>query len=453
MLKICVLKKFFEVSDLNNIVYIEGGRRLQGTVCAQGAKNAALPIMAASLLLDDGQLEISRVPRLDDVAIMADLLRHLGAFVEHSEERMTVTIDDAFDLYETPDVLVRRMRASSLVLGPLLARRGRAILPLPGGCSIGSRPIDLHLKGLARMGAKLEIRHGSVHATAPERLKGSRIYLDFPSVGATENLLMAAACAKGETVIENAAREPEITNLAQALSIMGASIEGAGSGTIHIQGVERLRGGSLSVIPDRIEASTFLIAGAVTGGEVTVTDVVPEHMEALLSKLEEAGASLMIGDSSVTVRADLPLTGVTLKTLPYPGFPTDLQPQMMVLLCLAQKTGVIHETVFESRFLHVGELKRMGAQIELQGHTSVVTGVPTLNGTEVHGTDLRACAALVIAGLAAKGQTVLKETHHLWRGYENFISKVAALGGRIWVLPEGTPRSQGVGDFKSLLHL
>lgn len=416
---------------------IEGGVKLTGIVKAQGAKNAALPVMAAALLLQEGVLSIDRVPKLEDVTIMADLLRHLGASVEHADGRMTVKVGGDLGSYETPDVLVRKMRASSLVLGPLLARRGRAILPLPGGCSIGSRPIDLHLKGLARMGANLEIRRGAVYATAPGRLRGSRIYLDFPSVGATENLLMAAACAKGETVLENAAREPEITNLAQALVAMGASIEGAGSGTIHIQGVDGLKGGSIAVIPDRVEASTFLIAGAVTGGEVTVTDVVPEHMEALLSKLEEAGASLMVQESAVTVRADGPLSGVTLKTLPYPGFPTDLQPQMMVLLCLAEGTGIIHETVFESRFLHVGELKRMGAKIELQGNTSIVTGTPMLNGAEVRGTDLRACAALVLAGLTARGTTVISDVHHLWRGYESFVEKIRQLGGLISELDDG----------------
>ncbi|QTX33591.1 UDP-N-acetylglucosamine 1-carboxyvinyltransferase [Aminithiophilus ramosus] len=415
---------------------VEGGVKLTGVVKAQGAKNAALPVMAAALLLQEGALSIDRVPRLEDVTIMADLLRHLGASVEHVGGRMTVKVGGDLGRYETPDVLVRKMRASSLVLGPLLARRGRAILPLPGGCSIGSRPIDLHLKGLARMGANLEIRRGAVYATAPGRLRGSRIYLDFPSVGATENLLMAAACAKGETVLENAAREPEITNLAHALVAMGASIEGAGSGTIHIQGVDGLKGGSITVIPDRVEASTFLIAGALTGGEVTVTDVVPEHMEALLSKLEEAGASLMVRESSVTVRADGPLSGVTLKTLPYPGFPTDLQPQMMVLLCLAEGTGIIHETVFESRFLHVGELKRMGAKIELQGNTSIVTGTPILNGAEVRGTDLRACAALVLAGLTARGTTVISDVHHLWRGYEAFVEKIRQIGGLISVLDD-----------------
>ncbi len=438
---------------LGDILCIKGGVRLSGTVRAQGAKNAALPIMAATLLLEEGTVLINRVPRLDDVAIMADLLRHLGAKVDHSGELMQINITHDPRLFETPEGLVRKMRASSLVLGPLLARRGKAILPLPGGCSIGSRPIDLHLKGLARMGANLEIRRGAVYATAPGRLRGSRIYLDFPSVGATENLLMAAASAKGETVLENAAREPEITNLAQALTTMGAVIEGAGSGTIHIQGVETLKGGPMTVIPDRIEASTFLIAGAATGGEVTVIDVVPEHMEALLAKLEEAGASLMVKESSVTVRVDRPLTGVTLKTLPYPGFPTDLQPQMMVLLCLAEKTGVIHETVFESRFLHVGELKRMGAQIELQGNTSIVTGVPFLNGAEVHGTDLRACAALAIAGLAAKGTTLLKETHHLWRGYENFVDKMNDLGGKIFISNENdvcSPTATSLRELPSL---
>ncbi len=414
---------------------IEGDRPLRGTLSAQGAKNAALPVMAAALLLDGGELNLRDVPNLEDVHTMAALLRHLGCFVRFEENNMHIHKPAGADLFETPKELVRRMRASSLVLGPLLARRGKALLPLPGGCSIGSRPMDLHLKGLRRMGATIELEHGSVHAHA-EGLIGNRIYLDFPSVGATENLLMAAACARGESVIENAACEPEIVNLADALKAMGVPIQGEGTGKIHVQGIERPLNADVSIMPDRIEASTFLIAGVLTGGDVTVQRVIPEHLEALLAKLEEAGAGVEIGSDYIRAYRTGPLRGVTLKTLPYPGFPTDLQPQMMVLLCLAETASVIQETVFEARLLHVGELKRMGAGIEVQGNTCVVTGVSSLTGADVRATDLRAGAALVLAGLAGRGRTEVTDVHHLWRGYEGLIEKIRQLGGEIRLVVE-----------------
>lgn len=415
---------------------IEGDRPLRGTLSAQGAKNAALPVMAAALLLDGESLHLKNVPNLEDVCTMADLLRHLGCQVGFRDHEMLISKPAGVSLFQTPEALVRKMRASSLVLGPLLARCGHAVLPLPGGCSIGSRPMDLHLKGLVRMGATISLEHGSVHAVA-QGLRGNRMYLDFPSVGATENLLMASACASGESVIENAAREPEIINLAQALKAMGVPIEGEGTGTIHIQGVENPHSAEVKIIPDRIEASTLLIAGVLTGGDVTITNVIPEHIEALLAKIEEAGAGVEVGKDWVRAFRQGPLTGLNLTTLPYPGFPTDLQPQMMVLLCLADKVSVIQETVFESRLLHVSELKRMGAGIEVQGNTCIVTGVPLLNGAEVQATDLRAGAALVLAGLAGKGRTVIGDVHHLWRGYEGLVGKIRQLGGEIQLTEAG----------------
>ncbi len=352
---------------------IRGAIPLRGSISAQGAKNAALPIMAASLLLSREQLIIDRIPDLQDTRTMADLLGHLGAQITFEKGTMTIAAPEEPD-WETPAHLVRKMRASSLALGPLLARCGRAVLPLPGGCAIGGRPSDLLLKGLAKMGAQIELVHGSVHAKA-KGLRGCRIYLDFPSVGATENLMMAAVFARGQTILENVAREPEITNLAEVLRAMGARIEGEGTGTIRITGVRELSGTRIAVIPDRVEASTYLLAGIMTGGEITVHQVIPQHMDALLAKLEEAGAK-----SSARKRPFPPepprVEGISVKTLPFPGFPTDLQPQMMALLSIAEGSSIIQEGIFESRFLHVPELQRMGAHVDVQGNSAVVTGVP-----------------------------------------------------------------------------
>lgn len=412
---------------------INGGAQLNGVLTAQGAKNAALPIMAASLLLRGKRLVIDRVPDLHDIHTMADLLGHLGVKVDFKDHRMVLDVPEDIG-WETPSSLVRKMRASSLVLGPLVARCGRAILPLPGGCAIGSRPIDFHIRGLSKMGATFDLMQGSFHGRA-SGLKPARIYLDFPSVGATENLMMAASLVEGETILENAAREPEVVNLAHTLRAMGACIEGEGSGTIRINGVKELNDASVSVIPDRIEASTYLLAGVITRGKVTVRDIVPDHIDSLCSKLEEAGVELEIQDSSVTVYPSR-YKAVSLKTLPYPGFPTDLQPQMMATMCLAEGTSVIHESVFESRFLHVGEFKRMGARIDLQGNTAIVAGVPKLVGAEVHASDLRAGAALVLMGLAAEDRTAVCDLEHIWRGYEGIVEKLRALGGRIIVTTE-----------------
>ncbi len=418
---------------MNHKLVLRGDRPLKGNITAQGAKNAALPVMASALLMKNGTLELSRVPDLHDIQTMSDLLRNLGAEVRFADGKMSIATPDELD-WATPPALVRKMRASSLVLGPLLARCHRAVLPLPGGCAIGSRPIDLHLKGLSKMGAEIRLEHGSVHAEA-KKLRGARIYLDFPSVGATENLLMAAVLAEGETVIENAAREPEISNLAETLIRMGGQIDGDGTGTIRVKGVEGLHGTDIRIIPDRIEASTYILAGVITGGDVTVNGMEPEHLEALLAKLEEAGIRLSIKGDSVRTQPGGSLSAVSLKTLPYPGFPTDLQPQIMAALCLARGTSVIQERVFESRFLHVSELKRMGCQIELQGDTAIITGVEHLTGAEVRATDLRAGAALVLAGLAANGYTCIYQMGHIQRGYENMVEKLRCLGGDAEIIP------------------
>lgn len=420
---------------------IIGGTPLRGSIEAQGAKNATLPVMAAAILLKDQKLNISRVPDLLDVNTMADLLRSLGASVTFSGHEMEISVPGEIS-WETPSNLVRKMRASSLVLGPLLARCGRAVMPLPGGCSIGSRPIDLHLKGLTRMGATIELVHGAVHATT-KGLVGSRIYLDFPSVGATENLMMAAVFAKGETVLENTAREPEIFNLVEALRSMGASIEADGTGVIRISGVDTLHSASSRIIPDRIEICTYLLAGVATGGEVTVTDIIPNHIDSLLAKLEEAGASLKVEENQVTVYPGERIKSVSLKTLPYPGFPTDLQPQIMTALCLAQGTSVIQESVFQSRFLHVSELNKMGAKIDIQSNSAVITGVERFTGADVVATDLRAGAALVIAGLAAGDTTMVYHLGHISRGYEAMEEKLRHLGARVQVI--STEKEDGKG--------
>ena len=421
---------------------INGGRPLKGTVTAQGAKNATLPVMAAAILLKGKKLSLKRVPELLDVLTMADLLRSLGARVTFADSEMEIHVPEEIS-WETPSDLVRKMRASSLVLGPLLARCGKAVMPLPGGCSIGSRPIDLHLKGLSRMGATIDLVHGAVRATAKE-LTGTRIYLDFPSVGATENLMMAAVFAKGETVLENTAREPEIVNLVETLRSMGAVIEAEGTGVVRIQGVDTLSDASSRIIPDRIEACTYILAGAATNGEVTVTDIIPNHIDSLLAKLEETGASITVGENAVTIHPSGRLKAVSLKTLPYPGFPTDLQPQVMAALCLAEGTSVIHESVFQSRFLHVSELNKMGAKIDLQGNAAVISGVESLTGADVVATDLRAGAALVLAGLAAHDCTFVYQLGHIHRGYEDMDRKLRSIGADVAVVPaeEGSSREK-----------
>ena len=407
---------------------IEGGRPLEGTVAVSAAKNATLPALAASLLTAE-PLIFPNVPALNDVRTMVKLLEKLGARVERNgtEARVHVkrlTSDVA------PYELVSTMRASVLVLGPLVARQGSARVALPGGCAIGVRPIDQHLKGLARLGADIAIENGYVVARA-SRLKGAHITTDLVTVTGTENLMMAAVLASGTTVIENAAREPEVSDLAKLLTAMGARIQGAGTDRIEIEGVTDLGGATHRVLPDRIEAGTLIVAGAITRGDVTVTDLVPEHLSAVLSKLEECGVSLEVGPTWVRVRGPERPRPADVITSPFPGFPTDMQAQVMTLLGLADGQSRVTETIFENRFMHVAELDRMGARIETDGSTAVIRGVPSYQGAEVMASDLRASAALVLAGLAASGRTTISRVYHLDRGYERMEAKLVGLGARI----------------------
>jgi UDP-N-acetylglucosamine 1-carboxyvinyltransferase len=407
---------------------ISGGEPLRGSVAAGGAKNSALKIMAATLLAP-GTYRIDRVPRIADVETMRKVLGRLGAGAEFDGDRVTITVPDALGT-EAPYDLVRAMRASIIVLGPLLARTGRARVAMPGGCNIGSRKIDLHLRGLERMGAEISFDHGYLDARA-DGLHAAQIVLDFPSVGATENLLMAAALAKGTTVIENAAREPEIQDLARFLVAMGAEIAGEGTPAIEVTGVAELHAADHRVVGDRIEAGTFLLAGAATRGDVMVTDVDPESLDLVLTKLADAGATVDAGAASVRVALEDRPSPVDFVTLPYPGFPTDLQPQMMVLLASAEGTSIATENVFESRFMFVDELIRMGADIRTEGHHAVIRGRPGMQAAQVHAPDIRAGAALVIAALAAPGESEVTGVGYIDRGYEGFEWKLAGLGGRI----------------------
>lgn len=409
-------------------IVVSGGRPLKGAVKVSGAKNAVLPIIAATLL-SEGTCVLHDIPELADVNTICNVIQGLGAIVSRGANEITISAPDLKN-YEAPYEYVRLMRASFLVMGPLLARAGKAVMPLPGGCAIGTRPIDLHLKGFKAMGVKIIYGHGCIEAEASV-LKGSRIYLDFPSVGATENLMMATCLAKGYSVIENAAEEPEVVDLANFLNAMGAKIKGAGTKIIRVEGVPRLGGAVHTVIPDRIEAGTFLTAAAITGGEVTVENVICDHLKPVTAKLREAGVDVEESENSVQVRATGELRSADIKTMPYPGFPTDMQAQMMALLALAKGTSLVTETVFENRFMHTNELKRMGARIKIEGRTAVVQGVPRLTGAPVKATDLRAGAALVTAGLAAEGETEIGNTHHIDRGYDRLEEKLSSLGAQI----------------------
>ena len=407
---------------------IEGGRRLAGSVPVSGAKNAALPILVAGLLSPE-PLVVTNVPDLHDVGTTLKLLGQMG--VGCTREGGTVAIDAAsVTSVEAPYELVKTMRASILVLGPLLARFGEARVSLPGGCAIGQRPVDQHIKGLQAMGAAISIEHGFVVAKA-KRLKGARIVTDMVTVTGTENLMMAAVLADGETVIENAAREPEVVDLAQALVAMGARIDGAGTDRIVVHGVERLHGAAWRVMPDRIEAGTYLCAVAATGGEVTLTSALPESMDATLEKLREAGARIETGTDWVRLSMQRRPFAASFRTTPYPGFATDMQAQMMAMNTVAEGTSVVTETIFENRFMHVLEMQRLGADITIEGNTAIVRGVPRLSGAAVMATDLRASAGLVIAGLVGEGPTVIDRIYHLDRGYEHMEDKLAALGARI----------------------
>lgn len=407
---------------------IRGGNQLNGTIQVGGAKNAVLPIIAATLLTDK-KCTIQGVPKLTDVYTIGTVLTSLGAEVQHTDDGLTV-IATTLTSSQADYQYVRRMRASFLVMGPLLARTGKAVISLPGGCAIGTRPIDLHLKGFAALGAEITYGQGFIEASSKE-LVGNRIYLDFPSVGATENIMMAATLAKGTTILENAAEEPEIVDLANFLNSMGAKVKGAGTKIIRIEGQRELQGASHQVIPDRIEAGTYLAAVAMAGGDVLLENVIVDHLKPVVAKLAEAGAEIQEMDNSIRIISNGKLRRVDIKTLPYPGFPTDLQAQMMALMTVAQGTSVITETVFENRFMHVNELKRMGAKIKIEGHTAIVEGVKKLSGAQVKATDLRAGAALIIAGLVADGQTTVTNLNHIDRGYYKLENKLRTLGADI----------------------
>jgi UDP-N-acetylglucosamine 1-carboxyvinyltransferase len=407
---------------------VEGGTPLSGTIEISGAKNAVLPIMAATLL-GDGHFTLTNVPDLQDVHTMKRLFRELGADTEFNEGTLEIASDQV-TRHDAPYELVKKMRASVLVLGPLLARFGEARVSLPGGCAIGSRPIDIHLSGLESLGAEVEIDHGDVTARA-EQLTGAEIYMDFPSVGATQNIMMAAAMADGETVLENPAREPEIVCVQRVINKMGGDIEGAGTEEIRIRGTRDLSGTSHRVIPDRIETGTYLAAGAMTEGDVTVTDTNPDLLQSVLSKFRESGNTVETTEDTITIRRDGPLDSTDAVTMPYPGFPTDMQAQFMATMCLADGTSAIKETIFEDRFTHVLELERLGADIKIDGNTAIVTGVDQLEGAPVMASDLRASAALIVAGLAAEGKTDVRRLYHLDRGYENLEQKLRQLGATV----------------------
>ena len=411
---------------------VEKSGPLKGEVQISGAKNAVLPLMAAALLAED-ECIIRDVPKLRDVVLMKEILSSLGSKIEDLEENIISIHTEDILSTEAEFELVNKMRASILVMGPLLARKGRARIPLPGGCAIGARPIDLHLKGFEALGAQLVMGDNYVEAVAgPQGLIGETIYLDFPSVGATENIMMAAVLANGTTYIENAAEEPEIVDLANFLNKMGAKIKGAGTDTIKIEGVEALKGAKHTVIPDRIEAGTFMLAAAITKGAVHICNTVPDHLKPVIAKLRECGVRIEVGEDDLIVRGDLgPQTATDIKTLPYPGFPSDIQSPFMAYLTTVEGASTVIETVFENRFMHVSQLGKMGASIETAGNKANIKGNAHLRGCQVMATDLRAGAALVLAGLVADGKTEISEIYHIERGYEKFIEKFEALGAKI----------------------
>lgn len=406
---------------------------LKGMINIDGAKNAVLPIIAATLLAND-KCVLKSVPNLRDVHVISDLLRHLGAKVEYSNNTLTVD-STTINTYEAPYELVKKMRASFLVMGPLLARFNHTKISMPGGCAIGTRPIDLHLKGFKALGAKITIDHGFVEAKT-DHLKGNKLYLDFPSVGATQNIMMAAVLADGVTTIENAAEEPEIVDLANFLNEMGASVRGAGTNTIKITGVKKLKGTEHTIIPDRIEASTYMVAAAMTKGDIVLKNVIIDHLKPVIAKLTEAGAQVYEGENSIRVVGPEKIKPIDVKTLPHPGFPTDVQAQFMAMLTVADGTGVVIETVFENRFMHVNEFNRMGANIKIDGRSAVVNGVDSLVGADVTATDLRAGAALILCGLIADGTTNINEIYHIQRGYVDIDKKFRALGGDVEIVED-----------------
>ena len=411
-------------------IIVRGGRQLNGTVKAEGAKNAVLPVIAASIIASEGKSVLHEVPALADVYTINQVIRHMNADVNMVGN--TVTVDASSQLStEAPIEYVRKMRASVLVLGPLLARYGHAKVAMPGGCAIGSRPIDQHLKGFEAMGADVTVGNGYVEVEVEGRLQGAKIYFDVPSVGATENVMMAAALADGKTILENCAKEPEIVDLANYLNKMGAHIVGAGTETIRIEGVEKLSGATHTIIPDRIEAGTFMIAAAITGGNVLVQGAMHEHLRPLVAKMEEMGVIIQEEENGLRVIGPDILKATDIKTMPHPGFPTDMQSQMMALMLNATGTSVITETVFENRFMHVEEFRRMNGKLKIEGRSVIVEGPSSLQGAEVAATDLRAGAALILAGLVADGYTRVTELKHLDRGYVDFSEKLAQIGADI----------------------
>ncbi|SDB98440.1 UDP-N-acetylglucosamine 1-carboxyvinyltransferase [Succiniclasticum ruminis] len=410
---------------------VRGGNRLVGTVKTSGAKNAVLPIIAASIL-GETPSHLDEIPKLEDVRTICGVLKYLGVKIDDSKEHELVLDTSRITAYEAPYELVRTMRASFVVLGPLLARMGHARISQPGGCAIGSRPIDLHLKGFEALGAKISQDHGFVEAYAPNGLKGADIYLDFPSVGATENIMMAACLAEGTTTLENPAEEPEIVDLANYLNQMGARIRGAGTDVIRIEGVKSMHGAEHTAIPDRIEAGTYMIAAAMTHGDVIIENVLAEHQKPLLAKLREAGVLIEEDIDRIHVACPGELKGVNVKTLPYPGFPTDMQAQFMAMMTISQGRSTVMETVFENRFMHVVELNRMGANIATTGaRGAIIEGPAKLTGCEVNASDLRAGAAMILAGLVAEGTTTVGNLHHIDRGYEDIVGKLKGLGADI----------------------
>lgn len=412
-------------------IIVRGGNKLNGTVEIEGAKNAVLPILAASILPTEGRTVLHNVPILSDVFTMNNVIRFLNVKVGFDEDQKEITVDSTDELsYEAPFKYVSKMRASIVVLGPLLARVKHAKVAMPGGCAIGSRPIDLHLKGLEAMGAKIIRNDGYIEATT-DGLKGANIYLDFPSVGATQNIMMAATLAKGTTIIENVAREPEIVDLANFLNKMGAHVTGAGTETIKVVGVDHLHGVEHTVVQDRIEAGTFMVAAAITNGNVLIKDAVEEHNKPLISKLEEMGAQIIREDDGIRVIGPEKLKPADVKTMPHPGFPTDMQPQISVAQLAADGTSTLTETVFENRFMHLEELRRMNANFKVEGNAAVLNGPTNFSGSEVAATDLRAAAALILAGLIAKGITQVTHLEYLDRGYWHFNQKLASLGAEI----------------------
>lgn len=412
-------------------IIIEGGRSLRGKVKISGAKNASLALLCATILARN-EVVLENVPDISDVRVMVEIINSLGAQTTWESPEILRVVPPRKINMGAPFHLVKKLRASNLLLGPMLARFGEAKVALPGGCNIGIRPMDLHFKGLTGLGAHLSLEHGSVCGSGPERLKGARIYLDFPSVGATENIMMAACLAKGQTLIENAAKEPEIVDLANFLNTMGAKVRGAGTDVIKVEGVASLKGGvRYPVIPDRIEAGTFMVAAAATGGDVTLENIIPAHVQPLSAKLREANVDVYEGEDSLRVCVNKPLRPIDIKTMPYPGFPTDMQSQMAAMLSVVPGTSVLVENIFENRFMVADELKRMGARIKVEGRIAVIEGVPCLEGAQVKATDLRAGAALIVAGLIATGETEICNASFIDRGYHNLEGKLRSLGASI----------------------